>query len=67
MKELGRFMQANFLEGMEAHSLALLTRVLGWKQDEVQIFLAGVRQEVMDRSLHIYVKFYFVYGQKVEE
>jgi hypothetical protein len=66
MKELGRYMQVNMIESMESYSMALFTRVLGWSPDEVNIFLAGVRQELTDRSLHIYAKFYFVYGQKPE-
>lgn len=66
MKDLGRYQQVNMLESMEAYSLALLTRVLGWDLQEVQAFLTGVRQELMDRHLHIYVNFHYVYGQKEE-
>jgi hypothetical protein len=46
--------------------MALFTRVLGWSTDEVKDFFAGVRRELTNRSLHIYAKFYFVYGQKPE-
>lgn len=66
MKELGRYEQVNLLEAMEAYSLALFTRVLGWSNEQVQVFFAGVRKELMDRSNHVYGKFYFVYGQKEE-
>lgn len=66
MKELGRFQQVNILEGVEAFTLALFTRVLGWSAEEVQIFMADVRKEATDRSVHAYSKFYFVYGQKPE-
>jgi hypothetical protein len=66
MKDLGRYHQVNMLEGLEAYSLALLTRVLGWDHQEVQVFLTGVRKEIMDRHLHIYVNFHYVYGQKEE-
>jgi hypothetical protein len=59
-------MQVNMIESMESYSMALFTRVLGWSPNEVNIFLAGVRQELTDRSLHLYAKFYFVYGQKPE-
>ena len=52
------------LEGMEGYTLALFTRALGWTADEVGIFLAGVRKELADRKLHLYVKYYYVYGQK---
>lgn len=64
MKELGAYNQANFLDGMETYTLALCTRVLGWSSDEVKIFLTGVRDELTNRKLHLYVKTYFVYGQK---
>jgi hypothetical protein len=66
MKDLGRYQQVNMLESMEAYSLALFTRVLGWSSQEVQVFLTGVRQELMDRRLHIYANFHYVYGQKGE-
>lgn len=66
MKELGRFQQVNFIEGVEAFSLALFTRVLEWSALEVQIFMAAVKKELTDRSIHAYAKFYFVYGQKPE-
>ncbi|RJE24866.1 Methyltransferase [Aspergillus sclerotialis] len=67
LKEIGRYQQANVLEGMEAMSLALFTRVLGWSNQEVQVFFASVRKELIDRSIHVYAKFYFVYGQKPAE
>lgn len=66
MKELGRFQQLNILEGMEGHTIAFLTRMLGWSAIEVQLLLAEARKELTDRSIHSYAKFYFVYGQKPE-
>lgn len=54
------------LEGMEAYTLALLTRVMGWTREDVLAFLVGVREEVKDRSIHIYGKCFCVYGQKDE-
>lgn len=66
LKELGRYNHINVLEGMEAMSLALFTRVLGWSHEEFQVFFAGVRKELKDRSIHVYSKFYFVYGQKAD-
>ncbi|RJE25347.1 Methyltransferase [Aspergillus sclerotialis] len=66
LKELGRYEQANMMDGLEAYSLALYTRVLGWTPEETRAFLAKVRREIVDRSIHLYTKFYFVYGQKDE-
>ncbi|RMJ22390.1 Methyltransferase [Aspergillus sp. HF37] len=67
LKEIGRFQQVNMLEGQETFTLALFTRVLGWSAEEVTVFLADVRKELVDRSIHIYGKFFFVYGQKQGE
>ncbi|RMJ27930.1 Methyltransferase [Aspergillus sp. HF37] len=66
LKELGRYQQVNAIESMESYSMALLTRILGWDPDDVNVFFAGVRQELANRSLHTYAKFHFVYGQKEE-
>lgn len=46
--------------------MALFTRFLGWTTQEVHAFLVGVRKELCDRSIHIYAKHLFVYGQKKE-
>lgn len=66
MKELGAYEQVNALEGMETYTLGLFTRALGWSAEEVRIFLAGAREELTNRKLHLYCKTYFVYGQKEE-
>lgn len=66
MKELGRYQQVNVLEAMEAYSMALFTRVLGMSNAEIQVFFAAVRKEIIDRSLHLYAKHCYTYGQKPE-
>ncbi|KAL4928993.1 class I SAM-dependent methyltransferase [Aspergillus undulatus] len=64
LKELGRWHQANMLEALEAYSLALMTRFLGWTVEDVRVLLAGVRKELTDRTLHIYSRLYVVYAQR---
>ncbi|KAL3475701.1 S-adenosyl-L-methionine-dependent methyltransferase [Aspergillus californicus] len=64
LKELGRYHQVNMLEALEAYSLALMTRFLGWTVEDVQILLMGVRKELQDRTLHIYSRLYVVYAQR---
>ncbi|KAL4864719.1 hypothetical protein BDV12DRAFT_7925 [Aspergillus spectabilis] len=64
LKDLGRYHQANMLEALEAYSLALMTRFLGWTVEDVLVLLAGVRKELQDRTLHIYSRLYVVYGQR---
>lgn len=80
MKDIGRYQQAvysftplskaavaNFqalLDSVEAYSLALFTRVLGWELSRVHLFLALVRQELKDVKDHLYILTYVIYGRK---
>ncbi|KAK5449326.1 hypothetical protein LTS15_008868 [Exophiala xenobiotica] len=64
LKELGTWQQILMLEALDAYSFALFTRVLGWNAARIQLLLAGVRKELLDRQFHGYSKLYFVYGQK---
>lgn len=52
------------LEALDAYSFALFTRVLGWTPEQIQLLLAGVRKELLDRKFHGYSRLYFVYGQR---
>ena len=54
LKELGRWNLANNLEGLEAYSMALMTRVLGMTLDEAQLMLVDVRKDMKDRTMHAY-------------
>lgn len=38
MKELGRFMMMNMLDGVEAFMLRLWTQQLGWSIERIQLF-----------------------------
>lgn len=49
LKELGRYQQINMLESLEAYSLALMTRFLGWTVEDVNILLNEVRKELIRR------------------
>lgn len=54
LKEVGRFQLVAHLEGLEGVSMALLCRGLGWKADEVKVFMAKIRPEVRNRAIHSY-------------
>lgn len=45
-------------EGMEAFTLAPLTRILGWKPEEVGVLLFNVRKEMKDPRVHAYYNLY---------
>jgi hypothetical protein len=51
---------------VEAYSLALFTRVLGWDNLATQVFLAGVRRDLKSPAVHSYCNLHVVYGKKPE-
>ncbi|KAM0227894.1 hypothetical protein ACHAP5_012087 [Fusarium lateritium] len=55
-KEIGQWNNMNMdaFKGLEALSIAVLTRVLGWSQEEVVVFLAKVRKDFNNKSIHAY-------------
>jgi hypothetical protein len=44
----------NVLSGLEAITMAIYTRILGWSKEEVDIFLIDVRKEMKDTKIHVY-------------
>ncbi|KAF7528722.1 hypothetical protein PCG10_010258 [Penicillium crustosum] len=66
-KEIGRYNQCSLLMAVESYSLALFTRVLGWSNNDTQIFLAGVRKDLKNPAVHTYCKLHVVYGRKPSE
>lgn len=55
LKEIGRWFRVQFLEGaIEAYTLALFTRAGNWKNEEVQVLLALVRDELKSNKVHLY-------------
>ncbi|KKA25673.1 hypothetical protein T310_0313 [Rasamsonia emersonii CBS 393.64] len=67
LKEIGRFEQVQQIQAVEAYTPALLSRFLGWSNDEIQVLIAKVRSELKDPAIHQYITTYVVYGRKPEE
>jgi hypothetical protein len=51
-------------ETVEAHSMALYTRVLHYSLQEAQVVFENVKREFKDRNLHLYTVYRFIYGRK---
>ncbi|KAH8704059.1 S-adenosyl-L-methionine-dependent methyltransferase [Talaromyces proteolyticus] len=64
MKKLGKWNLVHCEEGIEGWAMALLTRVMGWTYEEVQVFLAQMRKGLRDPDTHAYFDVVCVYGQK---
>ena len=52
MKRIGTYMMMNMLEGIEAFTLRLWTQQLGWSAERIRVFLAEVRKDIRNRSIH---------------
>lgn len=64
MKQLGRWNQLNCTDGLEGFCLALLTRGLGWRKEEVDVFVAKVRADFRNKKIHGYFPMPVTYGRK---
>ena len=54
MKLIGLWSRENTLEALEALALAPLTRILGWRKEEVMVLVAQARKDVMNPEIHAY-------------
>ncbi|KAI3549637.1 methyltransferase [Colletotrichum filicis] len=63
-KTLGVWTEANFSVGLESMTLALFTRFMGWRKEEVWDFSASVIAEWRDVRRHGYFDVYVTYGRK---
>lgn len=66
LKEVGLYWRATLMEGIEAIALGPMIRGLGWRKEEVDVFIAGVRKAYLEttKDVHAWMPFYVVYGQK---
>jgi len=53
-KEVGQFNRFSIETSLEGYSLYLLTNVMNWKYDEVQLWLTRVRAALKNREYHGY-------------
>ncbi|KAI9742766.1 MAG: hypothetical protein M1818_003495 [Claussenomyces sp. TS43310] len=65
-KKIGKWWYDNLVMGLQGFSLALLTRVMGWSKEEIEVFLADVRKGMKDRHVHAYHRYHIVWGRKPE-
>lgn len=49
-------MRMLMMEALQAYSLALFTRVLGWEQAQVEVLLSGVRTDLKNLKYHLYTR-----------
>jgi hypothetical protein len=53
-KLIAMWTQQNLIDGLQAISMAVLTRGLGWTREEVEM-LVNVRNDIRNRRIHAYI------------
>ena len=54
LKHLGKWVQLEWEDGIEGWTMMLLTNILGWQPEEVQVYLAEMRRGLRDKRIHAY-------------
>jgi len=66
MKTLGSYWQEDMLRGLEALSMAVLTRGAGMSKEEVLAMTAEVKKDIHNTDIHAYLPVVVVYGRRPE-
>jgi hypothetical protein len=56
MKQVGRWNYYYCLQGCEGWALFLLTKVMQWRMEEIQVLIAKFRNALNDRKNHAYYR-----------
>lgn len=64
LKAAGAHQLVAMLDGIQAMSLAIFTRGLGWVAEEVEVFLTECRTDFKQKRKYMYWPGYILYGMK---
>jgi len=64
LKEIGAYNLMQFLDGLDGISMAVMTRIRGWKAEEVTVFLPDVKKDLRNRDIHIQYDMVSLFCQK---
>ncbi|KAM3077933.1 Secondary metabolism regulator lae1 [Clarireedia jacksonii] len=53
-KDIARWYNLALTQGLEAMTLAPMSRVFGWPKDDVERLVAAVKREICSRKVHVY-------------
>ncbi|KIX08874.1 uncharacterized protein Z518_03531 [Rhinocladiella mackenziei CBS 650.93] len=59
LKELGHYNRLQWEEGIEGWTMMLLTKILGWSREEVEVYLARMRSGLRNPRIHAYQEIIF--------
>ncbi|TQN71103.1 Secondary metabolism regulator laeA [Colletotrichum shisoi] len=64
LRKIGAYCKAVIYDGLHAVTIGPYTRGLGWAAEEVEVFLIDVRKDLLNTSIHSYMFYHSLAGQK---
>jgi hypothetical protein len=64
LKEIGRFQAIQAAQAIESYTPQIFSNVLGWSQEEIQVFVAKAKNEIKDPSVHLYFPVHILWGRR---
>ncbi|CAJ0550954.1 Ff.00g108840.m01.CDS01 [Fusarium sp. VM40] len=64
LKEIGRFQAIQAAQAIESYTPQIFSNVLGWSQEEIQVFMAKAKNEIKDPSVHLYFPVHILWGRR---
>ncbi|KAF5009433.1 hypothetical protein FDECE_4365 [Fusarium decemcellulare] len=64
LKEIGKFQSVQESQVITSYTPGVFSRVLGWSDDEIKVFMAKVQKDISDPAIHLYLPLYFIWGRK---
>ncbi|KAF5013376.1 hypothetical protein FDECE_623 [Fusarium decemcellulare] len=64
LKEIGKLQGIQQIQAVESYTPRIFSTVLGWKEEEVQVYVSQVRKDLKNPAIHLYAPIYFVWGKK---
>jgi len=64
LKTVGLYARTGITDGLQGMAFGPLCRGMGWSKAQVEVMLIDVRKALADSSVHCYLPFHVMYGQK---
>ncbi|KAF5634196.1 TAM domain protein [Fusarium sp. NRRL 52700] len=66
LKDIGKFQSVQEAQVITSYTPGIFSRILGWSDEEIQVFVAKVKRDLSDPSIHLYLPVYLIWGRKPE-
>ncbi|EFX05449.1 umta methyltransferase family protein [Grosmannia clavigera kw1407] len=64
LKTIGRYQVVQQTQAVDSYTPGILSNVLNWKDDEIQVLVAKAKKDLKNPEAHLYLPVYFIWGRK---